>query len=168
MVRSWLVQCPLLSRNVVGVTLALTLTIIIHVACLSDHDYSTPMNTSRSDPHNSYHTSAINKRCLAGPLESLYRYEDSCNFLPRSLSHIAPGTNVRYHRECHSHFTRTLDRLGQPSLCCLSHSWICEVFHKEGPELEWLFFHQFVYIMWEGWAMGSVTGATECNKEFTP
>ena len=37
--------------------------------------------------------------------------------------------------------------------------------HKEGPELEWLFFHQ--YIMPEGWGMGSVTRATECTQEFS-
>ena len=95
---------------------------------------------------------AISKRCLAEPLDSLYRYEDSCNLLPRSLSDIAPETHVRFLRGCHSHFTR--------NPCCPSHLWICEIFPKEGPELEWLFYHQFIYIMWEGWGMGSVTRAT--------
>ena len=93
-VHSWLVQCPLLSRKVVGVMLALTLTIIIHVACFSYHDYFTPLNTSIKLSF----LLAISKRCLAEPLYSLYRYEDSCNLLPRSLSDVAPGTNVIYQR----------------------------------------------------------------------
>ena len=28
-------------------------------------------------------------------------------------------------------------------------------------------FHQFVYIVWEGWEMGSVTRETECTQEFS-
>ena len=109
---------------------------------------------------------AISKRRLAEPLYSLYRNEDSCNLLRRSLSDVAPGTNVRYQRVPFT-FTRNLDRPRQPSPCCLSYSWICEVFSKLGPELEWLFFHQFVYIMWEGWEMGSVTSATECKDHLS-
>ena len=85
---NWLVQWRLLSRNVSGVTLAPMLNIIIHVACLSDDDYFIPLNNNRSDPHKRWHSF---KQLAKGAwqLDSLYRYEDSCNLLPWSLSDTA-------------------------------------------------------------------------------
>ena len=139
------------------------LNIIIHVACLSDHDYFIPLNTNTSDPYKNYHSF---KQLAKGawPLNSLHKYDDSCYLFPWSLNDTASGINVRYQRECHSYFTRNLGCVRQHSPCSISHLWICEIFLKEGPELEWLFFHQFVYIMWEGSEIGSVTRATECTQ----
>ena len=88
---------------------------IIHAACLADHGRFTPLKSIKSDPHDKLSfLCEIRNRRLAEPLDSPYRCEDSCNLLPQSLSDITPDTNVGYHRECYSRFTRNLDRLRQP------------------------------------------------------
>ena len=88
---------------------------IVHASCLSNHGSFTSLNSGKCDPHGKLlHLCEIRDRRLAEPLDSPYRYEDSCRLLPQAFTDIPSDTNFGYHRECYARFTKNLDRLRQP------------------------------------------------------